>query len=109
MNYKNRLTNMELKLSQLKKEAIEDIKAYLKRKGNISELLSIETQHRQRALYYDKNDDACWATINHIEVEHDRLYVTLSTGHIFYEEDITLDLIQQIITIIQNEHGTYSK
>lgn len=110
MNYLHKLSSNQQTLADAKKDALENIRLYLKEKGNIKGLDKVEEHHQYTATYIDDHGEAVSASYSELEISDDnRLYIGLSDGHWLYQEDITLNNIDDLINILQEGHGTYSK
>ncbi|MDR2005339.1 MAG: hypothetical protein LBQ74_20135 [Prevotella sp.] len=89
------------------KEAIEEIRSYLREYGNISE---IEGDENIFGLYLDEQDYGVASPYSQIELfPTGEIVITLFDEHTIYEEDFTPNHINDLITIIQGKYGKYSK
>ncbi len=110
MNYLHKLLSNQQTLADAKKNALENIRLYLKEKGNLTGLDEVEEHQCYTAIYINNNGEAVCAYYSQLEISDDnRLYIGLSDGHWLFQEDITLSNIDDLINILQEGHGTYSK
>lgn len=110
MNYLHKLSSNQQTMYDAKKDALENIRQHLKEKGNLTGLDEVEEHHRYTATYIDDDGEAASASYSQLEVSDDnRLYIGLSDGHCLFQEDITLNNIDDIINILDDGHGTYNK
>ncbi|MDR1502269.1 MAG: hypothetical protein LBT43_07430 [Prevotella sp.] len=89
------------------KEAVELIRRYLQEFGNISD---IEKDENVFALYLDAQDYGVASPYSQVALFlTGEIVITLFDEHTIYEEDFTPNHINDIITIIQEKYGKYSK
>lgn len=90
-------------------QAKEDLRRYLREKGNLTELDAGDDDSRKHtALYTGRDGEPRAAFYREVEASADnRLYIGLSDGHTLYQEDITIINILDIMNLIQSGIGTY--
>lgn len=104
----SRLINIEFALETKLKEAKEEIRLYLKEKGTI-EKVEEDEQHNITYIDYDGNPaTADYSTIE-LRDKGKHICIMLTDEHWFFDDELTIDHILIIISIIRNGHGKFNK
>ncbi|GAB6119642.1 hypothetical protein [Dysgonomonas termitidis] len=94
-------------IHQLTQQGLDKIREYLKENGR---LYTLNEDDFWIALYVDNHGDGTSSLISSIKLEHDeKVSLNLEDGYSLYEEDLTTNHVLDILTIIEEGHGTYSK
>lgn len=107
--YLHRLSNAQYHINEQLKEAKEALRNLLIEKGNLSEIDNVSDHCKYTAIYIDDDGNAQSAYYRSVELLENRLYIVLSDEYCIFQEDISVPNIFDLITIIENGHGTYTK
>lgn len=103
----SRLGNLQFAIQDRTREAIEEINDYLNFAGGIYDIEKYEKYH---VLFENKGTESGIGFISNIGIDIDgKLRIGMTNGLNLYEEELSPKHIIDIIIIIQEGHGTYSK
>lgn len=107
--YLHRLSNAQYHINEQLKEAKEALRNLLIEKGNLSDIDNVSDHCKYTANYIDDDGNAQSAYYRSVELLENRLYIVLSDEYCIFQEDISVPNIFDLITIIEDGHGTYAK
>lgn len=94
-------------IDKLRKNGILQIRQFLTEKGNV---YIIDEDQFWIALYVNNDGDGTSSFIRSIEIDTSgKIFVNLDDGMSLYEDEITANHVLDILTIMVEEHGTYTK
>ena len=107
--YLRGLSNQKDHILERVKEAKELLRDFLSGHGNISEMDNVADCEKYTAYYTDDDGNAQSAYYRSMELLENRLYIGLSDEYCIFQENITVQNIYDIISIIEEGHGKFNK